>query len=254
VGTTGGRQDRQRNGTTLGERVATSTSGKEFTIPPLLGLSFVAVWVSFNAYLYLALIVVFVGLVQVYPLSSRFTENLLFCCLPVIGAIANYHHVCLTYNSIVLFMMCRGYAINGSLRIREIVLYFLIIASWIFRFDDSQPTTYAGAIVHGIVSPMSFYFYTRESRWIRLGVFLVPGLFLIDNIYVYRQWFVAFWDVEIICVYLFWLLDYDESWVVQKVLLFSLPLITFCQMYWPICPRTGYATKFVFDVVKSVLP
>lgn len=227
---------------------------RDFVVPLLLGLLFLAALISFQPYFYLALVLTFVGLVQMFPLSSRFIENLLFCCLPVIGAIANYHHVCLTYNSIVLFMMCRGYAINGRLRARDAVLYFLIISSWLFRFDDSQPTTYAGAIMHGIVSPISFYFYTRRSKWLRLGVFLVPGAFLIDNIYVYRQWFVAFWDVEIICVYLFWLLDFDESWVVQKVLLFSLPLITFCQMFWPICPRTGYATKFVFDLVKSILP
>jgi hypothetical protein len=233
-------------------RIGTSVS--EVAVPALLGLSFAVAFAFFNPHAYLVLVLIFVALIQIHPLSSHFTENLLFCCLPVIGAIANYHHVCLTYNSTVLFMMCRGYAINGSLRGRDIVLYFLIIASWLFRFDSTQPTTYAGAIMHGIICPLSFYFYTRESRWARLGVFLVPGIFLIDNIYVYRQWFVAFWDVEIICVYLFWLLGYDKSWVVQKVLLFSLPLITFCQMHWPICPRTGYVTQFVFDVVKSILP
>ena len=42
--------------------------------------------------------------------------------------------------------------------------------------------------------------------------------------------------------------------VVQKVLLYSLPLITFSQMYWPICPRTGHITKLIFDVVKALLP
>jgi len=231
-----------------------ATRGAELLLPLLLGIGFALSFASFNRQVYLVLVLIFVGLVQVYPLSSRFTENLLFCCLPVIGAIANYHHVCLTYNSTVLFMMCRAYAINGALRMRDIVLYFLIISSWLFRFDAAQPTTYAGAIAHGIMGPTSYWFYTRRSRWARLLVFLVPGAFLIDNIYVYRQWFVAFWDVEIIGVYLFWLLGWDKSWAVQKVLLFSLPLITFCQMYWPICPRTGYGTKALFDLVRSILP
>ena len=117
-----------------------------------------------------------------------------------------------------------------------------------------QPTTYAGAIMHGIVSPLSFYLYTRKPQWVRLCVFVVPAFFLVDNVIVYRQLFVAFWDIEIACVYLFWLLGYDKQMVVQKVLLYSLPLITFGQMYWPICPRTGHITKFIFDVVKSVLP
>ena len=229
-------------------------SASEVTIPALLGLSFAVAFTFFDPHAYLVLVLIFVTLIQIHPLASQFTENLLFCCLPVIGAIANYHHVCLTYNSTVLFMMCRAYAIHGGIRFRDVVLYFLIIASWLFRFDAAQPTTYAGAIAHGIMGPTSFYLYTRRSRWARLAVFLVPGLFLIDNIYVYRQWFVAFWDVEIICVYLFWLLGYDKSWVVQKVLLFSLPLITFCQMHWPICPRTGYGTKYLFDLVRSILP
>ena len=49
-------------------------------------------------------------------------------------------------------------------------------------------------------------------------------------------------------------LGYDKAYVVQKVLLFSLPLITFCQMHWPICPRNGYATLFVFNLVSRILP
>src|SRR5215470_15136655 len=117
--------------------------GGDIVVPVLLGLSFAVALASFNPHAYLLLVLIFVGLIQIHPLSSRFTENLCFCCLPMMGAIANYHHVCLTYNSTVLFMMCRAYAINGGVRFRDVVLYFLIIASRLFRFDASQPTTYA---------------------------------------------------------------------------------------------------------------
>ena len=139
------------------------------------------------------------------------------------------------------------------MRARDFVTYCLIIGTWPFHFDDSNQITYAGAILHGVVSLISFFLYTRKSVWIRLGVFAVPFAFLVDNVLVYRQWFVAFWDVEILCVYLFWMLGFDKQMVVQKVLLFSLPLITFLQMHWPICPTKGYLVHFVFDFVKSLL-
>lgn len=221
--------------------------------PLLLALLFLAAFFSFSMRFYLVLILTFVGLVQILPLSSRFIDHLVLFCLPIIGAIANYHHVCLTYNSIILFMMCRAYAVRGRLIARDVLTFFLIIGTWPFYFDDANRITYAGAILHGVVSPISFLLYTRKSRWLRLGVFAVPFAFLLDNLLLYRQWFVAFWDVEILCVYLFWMLGFDKQMVVQKVLLFSLPVITFLQMHWPICPTKGYLVHFVFDSIESLL-
>lgn len=226
-----------------GERIA----------PLLLGIAFAGVLLSFDWNVYLVLILAFVAAVQIVPLGSPLIDNLILCCLPVIGAIANVHHVCLTYNSIILFMLCRAYAVYGRVRVRDAVVFFLIIASWPFHFEESNQITYAGALLHGVVSPVSFYLYTRQSRWLRLGVFVVPGAFLIDNMLVYQQWFVAFWDVEILCVYLFWMLGYEKQMVVRRVLLCSLPLITFLQMHVPICPTKGYLVDLVFSSMRGVL-
>ncbi len=228
--------------------------GRHYIAGPLvLALLFVAVFLRFDMRPYFILIVTMVGLIQIFPLSSNFVEYLVLFCLPVIGAISNYHHVCLTYNSIILFMLCRAYTVYGHVRTRDVLTFFLIISSWPFHFEQSSQITYAGAILHGIVSPVSFYLYTRKPMWIRLGVFFVPGAFLLDNMILYKQWFVAFWDVEILCVYLFWMLGFDKQTVVQKVLLFSLPVITFLQMYWPICPTKGYLVDAVFNFLRSLL-
>jgi len=222
--------------------------------PLLLALLFVATFLSFDMTRYLVLVLTLVGLIQVFPLSSKLVDNLILLCFPVIGAISNVHHVCLTYNSIILFMLCRAYAVFGRVRPRDFVVFFLIISSWPFHFEDRNQITYAGAILHGVVSPVSFYLYTRKSLWIRLCVFAVPFAFLLDNLFLYKQWFVAFWDVEILCVYLFWMLGFDKQSVVQKVLLASLPLITFLQrMHWPICPTKGYLVELVFRSVRGVL-
>lgn len=235
------------------ESPARSPAGYEIFGPLLLAALFVAVFFHFDIRAYFALIVVFVGLIQIFPLASTFIDNLVLFCLPVIGAISNYHHVCLTYNSIILFMLCRAYAVYGHVRGRDVATFFLIIGTWPFHFEYASRITYAGAILHGIVSPASFFLYTRKPLWIRLGVFVVPGAFLIDNLLLYQQWFVAFWDVEILCVYLFWMLGFEKGSVVQKVLLASLPLITFLQMYWPICPTKGYLVDIVFDFGHRLL-
>lgn len=221
-------------------------------VPLLMAALFLGVFLSFDMKVYLVLVLVFVGLVQVLPLSSKLIDNLVLFCLPVIGAIVNYNHVCLTYNSIILFMFCRAYAVRGRVALRDVVTFFLIIGTWPFHFDDANRITYAGAILHGIVSPMSFYLYTRKSLWVRLGVFAVPGAFLIDNVLLYKQWFVAFWDVEILCVYFFWLMGFEKENVVQKVLLCSLPVITFLQMHWPICPTKGYLVDLVFNFLQRL--
>lgn len=64
-----------------------------------LALGFVGMLGWFEQHIYLALILTFVGLVQVFPLASRFTDTFVCCCLPVIGARANVHGVGLTYNT-----------------------------------------------------------------------------------------------------------------------------------------------------------
>ena len=222
--------------------------------PLALALLFLATFFSFNMTVYLVLILTFVGLVQVFPLSSKFIDNLVLFCLPVIGAIVNYHHVCLTYNSIILFMLCRAYACYGHVRTRDTATFFLIIGTWLIHFEYANQIAYAGAILHGVVSPISFYLYTRKSFWVRMLVFAVPFGFLLDNIFIYQQWFVAFWDVEIICVYLFWLLGFEKQMVVQKLFLFSLPIITFLQMHWAICPTQGHLVRWVFDTGARLLP
>jgi len=229
------------------ESEPTTAGAWDVIVPLILALLFLVTLFWFDMRFYLLLVLTFVGLVQLFPLSSRLIDNLVLFCLPVIGAIVNYHHVCLTYNSIILFMLCRAYAVRGHVALRDVITFFLIIGTWPIHFEYASRIAYAGAILHGIVSPLSFYLYTRKSLWLRLGVFAVPGAFLLDNLLLYKQWFVAFWDVEILCVYLFWMLGFDKQNVVRKVLLFSLPIITFLQMHWPICPTKGYLVDLVFD-------
>jgi hypothetical protein len=232
---------------------AAPPSRLDVVVPLLLALLFAVALVFFHPYFYLALILVFVGLVQAFPLSSRMTENLVCFCLPVIGAIANIHAVCLTYNSTVLFLLARSFAIHGRVHPRHAVVYLLMLASWPFHYDPAQSALYAGAILHGIVNPISFYLFTRKSLVLRLGIFAVPGFWLVANLLVYDQRFVAFWDLEILSLYLFWLLGYDKELVVKRLMLASLPLITFSQIHWDICPRRGAVGRGVGDILKGLI-
>jgi hypothetical protein len=50
--------------------------------PLILALQFLAVFFYFDMRLYLPLVLTFVGLVQVFPLGSRFIDNLILFCLP----------------------------------------------------------------------------------------------------------------------------------------------------------------------------
>lgn len=219
----------------------------------MLALLFAVALFRFHPYFYLALILVLVGLVQVSPLSSRLTENLVCLCLPVIGAIANVHVVCLTYNSTVLFLLCRSFAIHGTVAPRHVLVYFLMLASWVVHRNPDETALYAGAILHGIVNPVSFYLFTRRSMLLRLGVFAVPGFWLVVNALLYDQRFVAFWDLEILSLYLFWMLGYDKQTVVKRIMLVSLPLITFVQFHWDVCPRKGAVGQSFLDVVKGLI-
>lgn len=238
-----------------GERLARTAAARRFDslVPLLMASLFVVELFAFQPDVYFALILVFVGLVQVFPLSSRFTENLVCFCLPVIGAIANLQAICLTYNPAVLFLFCRSFAIHGRLHRRHVVVYFLMLATWPFHFDTAQSPLYAAAIMQGIVNPVSFYLLTRPSRLLRLGVFVVPGFWFVVNLFFYDQRFVAFWDLEIFALYLFWALGYDKQVVVQRVLLASVPLLTFGQMHWDICPRKGALGSGVGDALTRLL-
>jgi len=227
---------------------------QEFLVPLALALLFVVLIAFYHPYFHLALILAFVGLIQVNPLSSRFSENLVLLCVPVIGALANFHAVCLTYNSVVLFLLCRSFAIHGTVMPRHIIVYFLMISTWLVYYDESQRALYAGAIMHGIVNPVSFFLLTRKSILLRLGVFAVPGFWMVVNFFLYDLRLVALWDAEICSLYLLWLLGYDKQKVVKRVLLVSLPLVTFAQMYWDVCPRDGKMGDLVVQQFQQWFP
>lgn len=205
----------------------------------MLAAGFLVMLVDFRPFVYLGLVVTLVALIQFYPLSSRFTELLVFATLPVIGAIANFHSVCLTYNSVVLFLLCRSYAIHGRLQFRHVILYFLVIATWSVFYIEENAIIYGGGIMHGIMHPVHFILLASRWKWIRFGVFFIPVLWMLNNAFLYKQFFVAFWDFEILCVYLFWWLGKNKEIVVKRIFLISLPTNTFAQMYWDVCPRKG---------------
>lgn len=217
----------------------------------VLSVGFMLMLAEFNPYIYLGFVILLVALVQYYPLSSDHTEVLLFATLPVIGAIANFHSRCLTYSSIVLFLLCRSFAIHGKLQPRHALLYFLVIASWAIHYTEENSIIYGGGIMHGFMHPLSFIMFTRKQKWIRLGVFVIPTIWALNNLFLYKQFFVAFWDVEIFLVYFFWWIGKNKETVVKRIFMISLPLNTFAQMYWDVCPKKGELLYLIKDFVES---
>lgn len=237
------------------------TDKRPYLLPGLLALAFVPVIFhfslqDFSGYYYLALILIMVGMVQYFPLSSSTTEWLVFLCLPMVGAIANVQARCLTYNSIVLFLTCRSFAISGTYKPRHFLAYLLVIASWIFYYEpEANSIIYGGALMHGVVHPLHFFFLTRKRRFFHYLVFVIPVTWGLINLLVYKQLFTAFWDLEIFAVYFFWHLGFNKQTVVKRLLLLSLPLITFSQMYWPICPGKGKLIDLVKETFSAyILP
>ena len=208
---------------------------KEFIIPFLLFLGFLGTVFFYNQAVYFLLIVALVLTVQLSPLSSDMTENIILLCFPIIGLLANYKNICLTYNSTVLFLLTRSFALNGTVRFRYVVVYFLMVASVPF-YHENPFVLYGGAIMHGIMHPFNFFLITRKSKLVRLCVFIVPVWWGLDNLYK-GLYFTAWWDMEIFLVYFLWALGFDKRQVVQKIFLFSLPIISFAQMFWDVCPR-----------------
>jgi hypothetical protein len=207
-------------------------------IPLILSAIFFVNLLWFNQYIYLVAIVTMVALIQLKPLSSKFTQNIVFFCFPVIGAIANYESVCLTYNSVILFLWCRTYATHQGILLKDILTYGLIIGTWLLYYDaDINGTIYFGGIMHGFMHPLHYLFLWSRFKLIKWLVIIVPTWFMIDNIFKFEQYFVAFWDFEILSVYFLWLMGLEKEIVVKRVFLFSLPLITFCQIFWDICPK-----------------
>ena len=227
----------------ISHRFKSSLEDYPYVVAAILGVAFMLMIIDFQPYVYLGLVVILVALVQVFPLSSRFTEVLIFASLPMIGAIANTESRCLTYNSIVLFLLCRSYACYGKLQIRHIFLYFLVIATWLIEYEEANAVIYGGGIMHGFMHPLSFILLSSKKKWIRLGVFVIPALWAINNIILYKQFFVAFWDIEIFSVYFFWWIGKNKELVVKRIFMISLPMNTFAQMYWDVCPEKG---KLVF--------
>ena len=208
---------------------------KDFLIPFILFCGFIGLFFFYSQFIYFLLIIALVLCVQLTPLSSDLTENLVLFCFPIIGLLANYKNICLTYNSTILFLLTRSFALNRTIRFRYWVVLFLMTVS-IFFYHGGPKVLYGGAIMHSIMHPLNFFLITRKSRFVKyFVVFIIPVWWGLDNFYR-GFYFTAWWDFEIFLVYFLWALGLDKRQVVQKIFLFSLPAISFAQMFWDVCP------------------
>jgi len=208
---------------------------RDYTVPLCFSSAFLVLLFNFVPQVYGAVVVAYVLTIQIFPFSSRMSRNLVFFSLPVIGAIANYHHLCLTYNSTVLFLWTRAFAMKGRIGISDVLLYFSVIATWLL-YRGAPGAIYAGGIMHGVMHPLHFLLLKSRFNIVRKLVFVIPIWWGIDNVIQYKQYFTAFWDFEIFSTYFGWALGYDKETVVKRVFLASLPLITWAQIYWDVCP------------------
>lgn len=225
----------------LAAKVQAYVSETDFLYPLVLALLFLTCYFFFSMVFFCILVTILLVLINTNALDSRFTENMLWLCLPVMTLTANQYSICLVYNATVFMLWTRAYANDGTIKPKYVLLYLLMIVSFLWK-QDSALIVYTGGIMHGIAGPLNIFLYSRKNKFINKLCFLIPLWMLYHNT-VSGYYFVAYWDVEIISYYFFWFLGYNKQTVVKRIFTLSLFIIVWAHTFYDVCLYTEHTFK-----------